>query len=92
MCDFSLVQSASILILFGSGKASPQGSYCRAFECTASQRYQEVREFAQGVMLVKWRMNCMDFVFRCMTVQFLENFIGSRNVHVERDAEIFLFR
>jgi len=33
-----------------------------------------------------------DQLHGCMTVQFWENFIGSRNVHVERAAEVFLFR
>lgn len=49
----------------------------------------EVREFAQGVNVGEVED---DFAFRCMTVQFWENFIGSRNVHVERAAEVFLFR
>ena len=91
MCDFSLVQSASILILFGSGKASPQGSYCRAFQCTASQRYQSERICPRcNVGEVEDELH--GFCFRCMTVQFWENFIGSRNVHMERDVEVFPFR
>jgi len=34
-------RALAYLILFGSGKASPQSSSCRAFQCTASQRYQK---------------------------------------------------